>query len=87
MAADDTKGKLLSDVADICVSGNHETEDINKLREAASIFGIQALDKLAEMFENKVLDCGDKQAISATSALLDYAESQYGSDAKDAGGV
>ena len=30
MAADDTKGKLLSDVADICVSGNHETEDINK---------------------------------------------------------
>lgn len=83
MAADDTKGKLLSDVADICVSGNHETEDINKLREAASIFGIQALDKLAEMFENKVLDCGDKQAISATSALLDYAESQYGSDAKE----
>ena len=50
MAADDTKGKLLSDVADICFSGNHETEDINKLREAASIFGIQALDKLAEMF-------------------------------------
>lgn len=82
-AANDDKAKLLMDVAETCVSGNHEPADLKKLREAASAFDIPALDKLAEMFENKILDCRDAQAINATSALLDYAECQYKPDAKE----
>lgn len=84
MAHNKDNDSFLSVVADICVSGNHEVGDLKNLREAASAFNIPALGKLAEMFENKILDCGDMQAINATSALLDYAERQYSQESKEA---
>lgn len=84
MAADDAKGKLLMDVAETCVSGNHEPADCQLMRQGAETFDISELAVLAEMRENRVLDIGCKQELAAVTSLLTYAEQYYGKGSREA---
>ena len=74
---------LLIKTAGICVSGNHESDDIKTLKDGSTAFAIPSLSKLADVLEGKVLDVGDFYVISATTDLLEYADRQYGPEAKE----
>ena len=83
MAAHDDS-QLLLDIAAICTSGSHEANDMAKLRQGVQKFGIQQLEVLAKMLEERTLDVQNHVSLAATKALLEYAEQLYGKESREA---
>lgn len=79
-----SQSNLLINIVETCGTGNHESADCQLLRQGAKEFGILALDSMAYMMEQKILDRGNLQCIAALTDLLSYSEQQFGQVSQEA---
>lgn len=72
-------GQIFRAVVESCVSGNHEPEDCQRLRDGANMYQLLELSALADKLEHRELDKANIAVRTAMAALCRYAENMFGS--------
>ena len=71
-------GRVFRAVVESCVSGNHELEDCQRLRDGANMYHLPELSALADKLEHRELDKANLAVRTAMIGLCRYAENLFG---------
>lgn len=71
-------GRVFRAVVESCVSGNHEPEDCQRLRDGANMYQLPELSALADKLEHRELDKANLAVRTTMIGLCRYAENLFG---------